>query len=59
LQELVDVSESFQSVVASGALEGLSELSNDNTNIKEIYLQVAAFILQNTDVSKDYFIRAK
>lgn len=61
LKEIIDTSESFQSIAATGALEGLYDLSNDNDleNIKQIYLEVAKYLLENTNSSKDYFIRAK
>jgi aminopeptidase N len=60
LKEIVNSSDSFQSVVATGALDGLGELSSErNVDNKEIYLEVGNFILQNTSASKDYFIRAK
>ncbi|WP_148686341.1 M1 family metallopeptidase [Candidatus Nitrosocosmicus hydrocola] len=60
LKEIVNSSDSFQSVVATGAIDGLGELSSErNVDNKEIYLEVGNFILQNTSASKDYFIRAK
>ncbi|HEU5120519.1 MAG TPA: M1 family metallopeptidase, partial [Candidatus Nitrosocosmicus sp.] len=63
LKEIINTSNSFQSVVATGALDGLSELSHDKNhdddNNEEIYLEVANFLLQNTSITKDYFIRAK
>jgi len=60
LKEIINSSDSFQSVVATGALDGLSELSGESSvDNKEIYLEVASFILLNTSASKDYFIRAK
>lgn len=61
LKEIIDTSESFQSIAATGALEGLYDLSNDNDleDIKQIYLDVAKYLLENTNSSKDYFIRAK
>ncbi|HEU5121029.1 MAG TPA: hypothetical protein VFT71_08570, partial [Candidatus Nitrosocosmicus sp.] len=62
LKEIINTSNSFQSVVATGALDGLSELSSDKNyddDNNEIYLEVASFLLQNTSITKDYFIRAK
>ena len=60
LQEIINTSDSFQSVIATGALDGLVELSNDNnSDDKEIYLEVAKVVLLNTLESRDYFIRAK
>lgn len=59
LYDLVNTSESFQSVIATGALDGMGELTKDALSNKEIYLKVANFLLQNTSNSKDYFIRAK
>jgi aminopeptidase N len=59
LEDLVSNSESFQSVIATGALDGLSEMTKDEGKSKEIYVEVANFLLQNTSNSKDYFLRAK
>jgi aminopeptidase N len=60
LKDIVNNSKSFQSVVATGALEGLSELSRHNyEKDKKIYIETIDFLLQNTHSSKDYFIRAK
>ncbi|HSA74792.1 MAG TPA: M1 family aminopeptidase, partial [Candidatus Nitrosocosmicus sp.] len=60
LKDIVNNSKSFQSVLATGALEGLSELSRHNyENDKEIYIETIDFLLQNTHSTKDYFIRAK
>jgi aminopeptidase N len=60
LQEIINTSDSFQSIIATGALDGLVELSREgNSDDKEIYLEVANFVLLNTLESRDYFIRAK
>ncbi len=57
LKHIVNSSKSFQAVIATGALEGLSDLPN--TNNKYIYLETINFLLENTNQSKDYFVRAK
>ena len=57
LKNLVEGTDTFQSVLATGALEGLKELATDRDN--EIRIKVAHFFLENTLESKDYFVRAK
>ena len=57
LKNLVEGTDTFQSVLATGALEGLKELATDRDN--EIRIEVAHFFLENTLKSKDYFVRAK
>ncbi len=57
LKELVEGTNTFQSVLATGALEGLKELATDKDN--QIRNDVAYFLLENTLESKDYFVRAK
>lgn len=57
LKNLVDSTNTFQNVVATGALEGLKEFSTDKE--QDIYLDIAKFFIENTNQSKDYFIRAK
>ena len=57
LKNLVEGTDTFQSVLATGALEGLKELATDRDN--EIRIEVAHFFLENTLESKDYFVRAK
>ncbi|MDN5844804.1 MAG: hypothetical protein L0H53_00845 [Candidatus Nitrosocosmicus sp.] len=57
LKNLVEGTNTFQSVLATGALEGLKELATDRD--KEIRTEVAHFFLENTLESKDYFVRAK
>ncbi|HKO64206.1 MAG TPA: M1 family aminopeptidase, partial [Candidatus Nitrosocosmicus sp.] len=57
LKDLVKGTESFQSVLATGALDGLKELATDRDN--QISIDVACFFLENTVDSKDYFVRAK
>jgi len=61
LKDIVTTSKSFQSVLATGALDGMVELSKDDNqlNIKEIYIETINFLLQNTGYLQDYFIRAK
>jgi aminopeptidase N len=57
LKNLVETTNTFQSILATGALEGLKELSNEKD--QDIYLNVVHFFLDNTDQSKEYFVRAK
>ena len=57
LKNLVEGTDTFQSVLATGALEGLKELATDRDN--EICIEIAHFFLENTLESKDYFVRAK
>ncbi len=57
LKNLVETTSTFQSILATGALDGLKELSKEKD--QDIYLNVANFFLENTDQSKDYFVRAK
>ena len=57
LKNLVEGTDTFQSVLATGALEGLKELATDRDN--KINIEVAHFFLENTLESKDYFVRAK
>ncbi len=57
LKNLVEGTNTFQSVVATGALEGLKELTTDTDS--EILIEVAHFFLKNTLESMDYFVRAK
>ncbi|WP_144731600.1 M1 family metallopeptidase [Candidatus Nitrosocosmicus arcticus] len=57
LKKLVDTTNTFQSNLATGALEGLKELSKEKD--QDIYLEVVNFFLENTDQSKEYFVRAK
>ncbi len=57
LKNLVETTNTFQCILATGALEGLKELSKEKD--QDIYLEVVNFILENTDKSKEYFVRAK
>ena len=57
LKNLVEGTNTFQSVLATGALEGLKELTTERD--KEIRIEIAHFFLENTLHSKDYFVRAK
>ncbi len=57
LKNLVEGTDTFQSVLATGALEGLKELATDKDN--KICIEIAKFFLENTLESKDYFVRAK
>ena len=57
LKKLVETTKTFQSVLATGALDGLKELAKEKD--QDIYLKVVNFFLESTDESKDYFVRAK
>jgi aminopeptidase N len=57
LKNLVEGTNTFQSILATGALEGLKELITDRDNA--IHPELANFFLENTLESKDYFVRAK
>ncbi|WP_458743533.1 M1 family aminopeptidase [Candidatus Nitrosocosmicus sp. T] len=57
LKNLVEGTNTFQSVLATGALEGLKELTMERDG--KIHIEIAHFILENTLDSKDYFVRAK
>jgi len=57
LKNLVEDTNTFQNVLATGALEGLKELTTDKDNWT--YIDIAYFFLENTLQSKDYFVRAK
>jgi aminopeptidase N len=55
LKEIVKTSQSFRHVVASGAIDGLKELSKDND--EDIVVDIAKFLIENTDPMNDYFKR--
>lgn len=57
LSELVNNSNTFQSVLATGALEGIQEYSNEKD--VEIYLQCIQVLLDGTQESNDYLIISK
>ena len=57
LKKLVETTKTFQSVLATGALDGLKELAKEKD--QDTYLKVVNFFLENTDKSKEYFVRAK
>src|SRR4029078_11600989 len=57
LKDLAEGTETFQSVLATGALDGLKELATDRDN--QVCIDVAHFFLENTLESMDYFVRAK
>ena len=55
LKENVKMSESFRNVIASGAVDGLKEFSKDND--KDIVVDIANFLIENTDSNNEYFKR--
>jgi aminopeptidase N len=55
LKENVKISESFRNVIASGAIDGLKEFSKDND--KDIVVDIANFLIENTDSNNEYFKR--
>ncbi len=57
LKNLVETTNTFQSILATGALDGLKELSKEKD--QDMYLEVVNFFLENTSKSKEYFVRAK
>jgi aminopeptidase N len=57
LKDLVETTNTFQSILATGALDGLKELSKEKD--RDMYLEVVNFFLENTSKSKEYFVRAK
>ncbi len=57
LKNLVETTNTFQSILATGALDGLKELSKEKDG--GIYVDVVNFFLENTWQLKEYFVRAK
>ena len=57
LKKIVVSTNAFQNILATGALEGLKELSMEKD--KDTYLEIVNFFLENTAQSKEYFVRAK
>lgn len=57
LKNLVETTNTFQSILATGALDGLKEFSKEKD--AGIYVEVVNFFLENTYQSKEYFVRAK
>jgi aminopeptidase N len=55
LKEAITRYRSFREVIATGAIEGLKELSNDKN--RDIIVDIANFLLEKTDIGNDYFIR--
>ena len=56
LMKLINHDNTFQNIVATGAINGLKELSND-TN-KNIVTDIADFLVNNTEEYNKYFIRS-
>jgi aminopeptidase N len=56
LMKLINHDNTFQNIVATGAINGLKELSND-TN-KNIVTDIADFLVNNTEDYNKYFIRS-
>lgn len=59
LKNLVHSSNSFQNIVATGAIDGLKELSSPKDSDEFIVSDIADFLIENTLHDKDYFIRAR
>lgn len=57
LMDIVETSNTFQSVFATGALEGIREFNEEKD--EEIYLQCIQILLESTKESKDYFVISK
>lgn len=57
LTDLVENSHTFQSVLATGALDGIKEFSEEKD--AEIYLQCIDVLLKSTQEHKEYFVIAK
>jgi aminopeptidase N len=55
LKEIVKTSQSFRNVIATGAIEGLKELSKDKD--EDIVVDIANFLIENTNSKNDYFKR--
>jgi len=56
LKDMVNGPETFQNVVAAGAIDGLKEFYKDD-NI-DLIIDIANFLVDKTDVKNDYYIRA-
>lgn len=57
LKDIIETSNTFQSVFATGALEGIKEFYEEKD--EEIYLQCIQILLDSTKESKDYFVISK
>jgi aminopeptidase N len=55
LKEIVKSSNSFRNVIATGAIEGLKELSKDNN--RDTVIDIANFLIKNTTSENEYFKR--
>jgi aminopeptidase N len=58
LKNLAQSANTFQNVVATGAIDGLKELASKNGD-EAVVLDIADFLIENTFIDKDYFIRSK
>src|SRR5918993_1353197 len=56
LMKLINHDNTFQNIVATGAINGLKELSNDIN--KNIVTDIADFLVNNTEYYNEYFIRS-
>ena len=56
LMKLINNDNTFQNIVATGAINGLKELSNDIN--KNIVTSIADFLVNNTEEYNKYFIRS-
>jgi aminopeptidase N len=55
LMKLVNSDNTFQNIVATGAINGLKELSKDNSI--NIFTDISEFLVKNTESDNKYFIR--
>ncbi len=58
LKKLVQSTNTFQNVVATGAIDGLKELSPKEGD-EVVASDIANFLIENTQQEKDYFIRSR
>jgi aminopeptidase N len=55
LKDIAKTSESFRNVIATGAIEGLKELSKDKN--RDTVADIANFLIENTNSKSEYFKR--
>jgi len=59
LKDFVLSANTFQNIVATGAIDGLKELSSPKDGNNVIVYDIADFLIENTHHEKDYFIRSR
>nr|MBA3286366.1 M1 family metallopeptidase [Nitrosopumilus sp.] len=59
LKNLVQSTNTFQNIVATGSIDGLKELSSKKYSNQVIVSDIANFLIENTRHEKDYFIRSR